>query len=836
MGRRLLSLSVAVLAFLASLGVSPAAAASPGTIELTVSVPEDAVALIEVDRVDGGRTDHMAVVHHGDDGPLQSLSVAAGTYRVTPRVLTVGGTRYVAAASPRQVRVTAGGRARSTVSYAPSLGVQNLAPTELTSTTVALDWDAELGDDTIVRRVLGDTPSETPGRGAPVALEGSSFRDTGLQPGTTYSYSIFARPGDGRFGSVDGDPVTFTVGTPSGVDAVTPSFVTAPGTVILDAADLATVRKVGTGILVTLAQGLDVPLPGSVVSLPVTADLEGGYLGEVVDVSPDGRTVLLTQAAMGQAFDFYHLPETDVDDAVADVTTAQATTASVAADAQARTAATRAARQGSSEPAQVTIPRAKALAPAPQSPSASTLASSKVECAGISGASVTPHFSTSHAGHAEVTVDKYQILFVSVPSGVGVDLGYTATATGTIDVSADLGIDCSFPMPRFYKQVTAYPVPLAVMAEPVAEVGLSTAASVENLGFAVTAGFEASGHLGFTGTNYADGSPILSTTPTQPSGSSATTLSLAIGGEISFGPGVGTTEAGVIAGLGGELRIVDASLGVVVNEEADVCLRLDARTGFGVYLTARAWVVGYDWDYRLQIDPLTLDLPWGGSPWYWPNDCDESDTPTDDVVGPGVTPIGDDLTGSDEQWGKVEGFVPGQSTWVLSTGRVNDAVGEPSFFASTGMGRPGLPELSALVGGGSTYDAARFTVTVVPNEDTLHVRYAFASEEYPEYVGSQYNDVMAVFVDGQNCAYVPETQTAVSINSVNDHTNAQYYVDNAAGASGYGTSMDGLTTPLTCSVPVTPGEQVTVSIAVADVADDQYDSAVALVDGGIWSD
>ena len=58
----------------------------------------------------------------------------------------------------------------------------------------------------------------------------------------------------------------------------------------------------------------------------------------------------------------------------------------------------------------------------------------------------------------------------------------------------------------------------------------------------------------------------------------------------------------------------------------------------------------------------------------------------------------------------------------------------------------------------------------------------------------------------------------------------------AGGASGYTTTMDGLTLPLDCVVPVTPGQQVTVRIVVADTADAIYDSAVALVDEGIWSD
>jgi hypothetical protein len=48
--------------------------------------------------------------------------------------------------------------------------------------------------------------------------------------------------------------------------------------------------------------------------------------------------------------------------------------------------------------------------------------------------------------------------------------------------------------------------------------------------------------------------------------------------------------------------------------------------------------------------------------------------------------------------------------------------------------------------------------------------------------------------------------------------------------------MDGLTVPLEWRVPVAPGEQVTVRIAVADASDSIYDSAVALLDGGMYSE
>lgn len=63
-------------------------------------------------------------------------------------------------------------------------------------------------------------------------------------------------------------------------------------------------------------------------------------------------------------------------------------------------------------------------------------------------------------------------------------------------------------------------------------------------------------------------------------------------------------------------------------------------------------------------------------------------------------------------------------------------------------------------------------MTLKPTGHTLHIRYLFASEEYPEYVGSDYDDVMGVFVNGNNCAHAPGTTDRISVNSINDDTNS----------------------------------------------------------------
>ncbi len=37
---------------------------------------------------------------------------------------------------------------------------------------------------------------------------------------------------------------------------------------------------------------------------------------------------------------------------------------------------------------------------------------------------------------------------------------------------------------------------------------------------------------------------------------------------------------------------------------------------------------------------------------------------------------------------------------------------------------------------------------------------------------------MGVFINGENCAVVLGTNSAVSVNTINDQTNAQYFVNN----------------------------------------------------------
>lgn len=80
------------------------------------------------------------------------------------------------------------------------------------------------------------------------------------------------------------------------------------------------------------------------------------------------------------------------------------------------------------------------------------------------------------------------------------------------------------------------------------------------------------------------------------------------------------------------------------------------------------------------------------------------------------------------------------------------------------------------------YDICSVEFDFVPMDNSIQFNYQFGSDEYPEYVGSLYNDVFAFIVsDGttsKNIALIPGTEVPVSINTVNFKTNADHFIDN----------------------------------------------------------
>ena len=197
------------------------------------------------------------------------------------------------------------------------------------------------------------------------------------------------------------------------------------------------------------------------------------------------------------------------------------------------------------------------------------------------------------------------------------------------------------------------------------------------------------------------------------------------------------------------------------------------------------------------------------------------------------------------------GIVGFESGVLLTSGDVVNVVG-PNTFDATGRdnGVAGDTDLDVLADA-TTQDASVLEFDFVPADTTVTFRYAFGSDEYNEYVESGFNDVFGFFVNGVNCATVPdaadpETSVPVSIDTINggnpfggeNASNPDLYRNNDLedGGGTINTELDGLTVVLTCTAEVNPDVPNHVKLAIADVGDGGYDSAVFLEAGSFSSE
>jgi hypothetical protein len=224
------------------------------------------------------------------------------------------------------------------------------------------------------------------------------------------------------------------------------------------------------------------------------------------------------------------------------------------------------------------------------------------------------------------------------------------------------------------------------------------------------------------------------------------------------------------------------------------------------------------------------------------------------LAGAGVTVSNATFTGDVHQGGTFDGFGPAfgfGSGVVLDTGSVvtddtftSSIIGPnvpPDDDVEARFGRPGDSDLNALTGGsGTTQDAAVLEFDFVPTTSQLSFKYAFGSEEYNNFVGTQFNDVFGFFVNGANCAVVGGQP--VTINNINGGnpdnstppSNPQFYRDNDptdGSPAPIDTELDGLTTVLTCTANVNATATNHIKLAIGDTSDDRLDSAVMIQAG-----
>ncbi len=174
------------------------------------------------------------------------------------------------------------------------------------------------------------------------------------------------------------------------------------------------------------------------------------------------------------------------------------------------------------------------------------------------------------------------------------------------------------------------------------------------------------------------------------------------------------------------------------------------------------------------------------------------------------------------------GFPTHGSTYaILTTGDAGLAA-KPNDSGGSGAGLGG-----ASVRGDSDFDVTilKVDLAVPSGSNCLSLDFRFLSEEYPEYVGSAFNDAFVAELDAStwmtsgseitapnNFAFDPSGKV-ISINASG--------VTSMTGANAAGTTYDGATPLLRASTPIAPGPH-SLYLSIFDQGDHALDSAVFL--------
>ena len=215
------------------------------------------------------------------------------------------------------------------------------------------------------------------------------------------------------------------------------------------------------------------------------------------------------------------------------------------------------------------------------------------------------------------------------------------------------------------------------------------------------------------------------------------------------------------------------------------------------------------------------------------------------IFGNGVTVTGATYTGDIDSAGTYSGgdsissgVTPGDTGVILSTGEVEDftnSTGDANqrTNTSTNTSGPNDVPLYNSTANARTFDSATLTVDFIPDADVMTMQFVFSSEEYPEFQNSIYQDFVGVWING---TLVPMDvgNGDVDPGNVNTSNNINMYVDNQN--DDYNTEMDGFTITLTLTMNVNVGVTNTMRIAIADVADNQYDSNLLIAGDSVQTD
>jgi len=175
---------------------------------------------------------------------------------------------------------------------------------------------------------------------------------------------------------------------------------------------------------------------------------------------------------------------------------------------------------------------------------------------------------------------------------------------------------------------------------------------------------------------------------------------------------------------------------------------------------------------------------------------------------------------------------------VLSTGKVADIPGKNRKDNFTTK----LSDLSTDFGPeGEQGDLTQLNLSFFANStvEKLVFQYVFASEEFPEFGGSTYNDDFELLLNGTNLAKLSDGKTVTINNLVPDPYNRSTYhpdyIDNPSltGIAANIVKLDGFTKVLGFEGLLKKNQTNVLSIRIKDVGDGKLDSAVFIKGGSV---
>jgi hypothetical protein len=167
----------------------------------------------------------------------------------------------------------------------------------------------------------------------------------------------------------------------------------------------------------------------------------------------------------------------------------------------------------------------------------------------------------------------------------------------------------------------------------------------------------------------------------------------------------------------------------------------------------------------------------------------------------------------------------GTSFGILATGLVASA-DDPDTNNSETLGGGGqFDDVSFELGGlnnsqGNDLVELTLVLTAPVASDCLLFRFAFFSEEFPDFVGQQFNDTFTALLNGSNIAF------DTNGNPIDVNTNFGFDPSNLNPNTG--TTYDGTTGLLEAAGPVVGGSTNTLVLRIEDLGDSILDSAVFL--------